>query len=1264
MRRWGSRLWIGLLACALLLPSIRGEPEVLQANNENESMFTPAPFRHDLRKWIVAGRLDNAPVIDGRPEEADWQRAAVVGGFVTAFYEYEAAHEAEYRVAYDDKFLYISGSLARPAADTLAQIELVIRPAAEEQKYYTVKLPLATAQSPAINTIWNPVMDNINVSTDPGRERVQPHEYETSTASNTLYVEASVPLAAIAAGGVAAGDEWRFNVVHVHNLYTQPLDSWVPIRNTDHWHVGGATANMNGDLIGQDRLGSLFFTRVSEKLADDPNASEWWRPAVSELLYTGFGEKQLTVSLPSPAITVQDVALRWREPSGEWQPLAVRSFANKGLSATIQFEHPAMRKDGLYQLVVQMAPPGDAPSRLALFTLDRERVIEGGAASYAFSDGSSPVREVSPAPVSDNVQRVLSLIPEQPGFIFAGLPEMPELYPQSLYQLSTDGLTMTAPRTGTKYPNERFPEDKSLVVSNALGQSVAIPYHEDAGGRKYFISAHLWYLQKARAITQTLPIAKADPLGGARLLHRFAEAYKGYNPTVDRVGGANHISHSQDRRSGPPYAYWGGVWVRWWYSDLSGMTPLLNAFLEVKKTNAFEVLSAELGVDVERNVIDNMIRPSTEFTLSYLNRFSNMSLSPWIGLISVGKTLNDPDLIHRVVEYLQQFTTRMYLSDGFWQEVTPSYHTQTVNGLKSAVALLNGWSDPVGYVSPRSGIRFDNLDLAEQFPVIGRAIDAANRLVYPDGRVLPIMDTWAAEVAAQPAPDGSMLMPGAKIGRLAGGTGQEQTHVYMSFQPKYGHTHMDPLNLGLYAGRQELLPDIGYSHNTKYRAFTLSTMGHNTVVVDSKNMVGGEQSRHGGDVESFVTDAGPFQAMRASYEGAYPGVEEYSREPWFIPFADGSGEQGYVLDLFRVSGGSRHEYTLQGDANRNAFFRTELPLADYGPYLLPPGTKVVEPASNSDFGSAEGHYPGYIYVRDVKRAQLSGDRFTVSLHTEHDGDERMKLNITGLIPPGTNELYLGRSPSLRSLRVIGRSMDNNDEADKYDMPKLVLRRDGTNLTSTFTTVLEPYGGIAPRIEAIDRLEPEQAPAGAVAVKVAYGDTIDMMFSNPHHPEQPIVVGDIEMRGRMGFIRLTNGEVSEMSLVGGTLLKKGSHVLTGDGIVSGTITGTLRKADGHAYDALVTNAAVPRDAIGSYVIVTHPDRSTAGFRIGDVTTDNGQTVIVLAEHDPGFAIGEGGKSEYLFYPAKQWTTGSHTFRIQTAERASSMGGAAPPQAQGR
>jgi hypothetical protein len=393
--------------------------------------------------------------------------------------------------------------------------------------------------------------------------------------------------------------------------------------------------------------------------------------------------------------------------------------------------------------------------------------------------------------------------------------------------------------------------------------------------------------------------------------------------------------------------------------------------------------------------------------------------------------------------------------------------------------------------------------------------------------------------------------------------------------------------------------------------------------------------------------------MRAAYPAAYGETEEYSREPWFIPFAGGSGDKGYVLDLFRVSGGERHEYTLQGDANRDAFFRTNLPLEDYGPYLLPPGTVVQEPTGYTDIGYAEGHYPGYIYVQDVKQADLLGeDQYNVTLVTMNSsGVEQAKMNITGLLESGSNELYLGRSPSVRSTRLngSGAAYDNNIEADKYDMPKLVLRRDGTDLKSTFVTVMEPYSGNANAlIEIVERLQPDQAPEGAVAVQVTYGDTTDIVLSNPHHPDQPIIVGDITLYGEMGLIRLIDGEVRDMYLTGGTLLSKGTQFVTGAGSYTGAIIDTMRVANDDAYNAIVTDASVSSDAEGRYVIITHPDGSTNGYLIDEVIQEQGQTIVTLAEYDPGFELSGDGSSQQVYYPAKHWTTGTHTFRIANVD----------------
>lgn len=1218
-----------------------------------ESMQAGA-IAHSSEGWAVVPEIREAPKLDGVLDESVWGQAAMLDGLAYAYTEQPLSYAAEYRLAYDSEYLYIGGQLDSDASGQLAQIELVLRPAGQYDKYFTAVIPVAPDPEPRLTTILNSADDSIDMGTDLGRRPLSSIRTQTRIEDGKWRLEAAIPLKDVAGSGVAAGEEWGFNVVHLHKLYTQPIASWIPIRQTNHWDTpNAANARVDISLIDQDRMGRVVFGETAVGMAGQSAGSasvRKWTPAQTELSYIGFTTKSLALKRDEGMPGEAELELLWKAPHEEWQLLKTeRAKADKTMYR-MQFEHPEPLEDGIYQLRVQASAKSGDDKWVSTLVFDREAAIAAGEKLWREASGddrgeraAENARQIAPSDPSELVRQTMELIPPQPGFRYVGLPEMPELYPDSLYTLSGDGKSLIATRTGTVYPNDRFKEDRTLAVENGKGELVTIPYHEDEKGNRYFITGHLWNLQKQRAMTQTATVAKSDPLGAARLLYAWTQAYETYNPTVDRVSGGAYDSYSAKKASGPPHPYWGGIWNRWWLNDLPQFGRLLEAYQAVKQTNAFEVLSAEIGEDVERRVLQNMILPSSDYVDTYIVRFSNMIFQPWLGWAALGKALEEPDYIHRVVELTERMVTRMFLSDGYWKEVSNSYHIQTVRALGALMERLKGWSDPPGYVSPRTGKRLDDLNMEQDYPEIARVFEVADKFIYPNGNYVPITDTWPNDRPAKPSFQGSFLLPSAGVARLAGGKGFGQTQLYMGFQPRNGHDHYDPLNLSLYAAGQELLPDIGYTHNTKYRYFAVSTLGHNTVVVDGANMRGGDATRFGGRIEAYVPEGGLFAAMRASYPGAYAQTSQYSREPWFVPFADGDGAAGYMLDLFRVSGGSRHEYTLNGDANRDVVFETDAPLSDYGPYLLPPGTKTREASGVGDSGNADGHYPAYLYVRDVRQAELSGESYTVNLRAETAPQDQSGMRITGLLEPGDNALYLGRSPSLRAGRLNGISKDNNDEADKYSMPKLVHRREGVELDSTFVTLLEPYGkGDAPRVEEVRRITPDQAPPGAVAVQIRYGTTTDWLVSNPLHPDQPVIIGDLTLQGEMGLVR-QSAAGTQLALVGGTAIRKGGQELAGTGSVTGAVIGTLRKSAGDGQDALIVKEAVPDEATGTYVVVTHPDDSTHGFEIGEVVREDGRTLLVLREHDPGFVIGEDGRSQLTYFPRLQWE-GEHRYRI--------------------
>ncbi|MEF3310743.1 heparinase II/III family protein [Paenibacillus sp. GYB004] len=1182
----------------------------------------------NTNKLIVLPEWSQAPALDGELNDAAWNDAATLDDFRTAYSYEPASGDIAYKMAYDDTNLYIGGTVSLEEIQSLSRVEIVLSPGSSGTLHYVAGIPIQPNR--ALTTEW---YRTIHMPETPQRIDLTSFASETfaDAGAGTFSLEAAIPFSSFGPPSVSVGDEWRINIIHIHNFNTKPMSSWIPIRNSRFMDRSGDTIAYSANVVDQGRLGSVFFKKAPQ--------GDLWKPDGWELNFTDFAQKRLTFAQPvSPR---NDFVLEWKEPNADWQLLnELDAMVNSSL-VSLTFEHPEPLRDGMYQLRLTASSGNPNDNLLAIFTFDREQLIEAGTAAldYTIPTGGGPT-EVTYAPASAEVEAVMTLIPDQPGFRYVGLPEMPQLTPDGQYTLSADGQRIISKRTGMSYPSGAYPETNSLTVIGRNGTAVNYPYYEDGQGKRYFLSAHLWYLQRQSALTKTETISRRDPLGAARLLYRFAQAYDTYMPTTDEAW----YTIPMNITSGPPYNYWGGMWERWNLNDLSNLRPLLQAYNRVKQTDALQVLGAEIGIDVEKKLIEDMFLPSMDYVFSFPITLGNMDASTWQGLIEAGRALGQPEYIHKAVEWMNDYAGQRFLSDGSWYEVTTSYHDQAISGLISAINLLQGYSDPVGYVSPRTGRRFDNLDLYSEFPILEKARQFSKNLAYPNGKAVPIQDTWASGSVAQPIPEaGPLLLPSAGIGRLTSDENADQTQLYMQFTPKYGHNHYDPLSLNVFAEGQELLPDLGYTHS-KYRYFTVSTIGHNTVVVNSRNMTIDSESKHGGRIEQFAqADSGSFQVMRAEEKRAYPETTEYSREPWLISFPDDSGK-GYVLDLFRVSGGDRHEYTLQGDANVDSYFRTDMTLADYGPRLLPPGVEASEATDQGDSGSAEGHYPGYIYIKDVKQAVLSGDKYNVTLDTYDGIGEKAKLNVIGLLESGSNELYLGRSPSIRSTRLNGSSKDDNVDVSLHDMPKLVLRRDGNDVTSTFVTLLEPYGATATtRVEAVDRLVPDQSPAGAVIIQIAYGNTTDIVLSNPRHPGGLLTVGDIAMRGELGFIRLVDGALTEMQLTGGTSLKKGNVEITGQGIVTGTITGTKRSVSGDTYDALVTETEVGNDVVGSYVIVTHPDESTRGFKVSDTRQVGGKTEIVLADQDPGFEIREDGSSRQNYYPAKEWT-GLHTFRI--------------------
>lgn len=1376
MKRRTFLITAGALTSASLIQW--GRTDAAHADPASAGGGPVVPTRTDL---ALLAPTTSGIDLDGTLSDSNWGEPAL-RETSTLFY-LEPVQTSVYLV-HDEDHLYVGVRVTGDIATTMTHASVVLR-GASGSDYHFASVPVR-ADSPDNTFNWGG-----------DAEEVEDLQEAVGVDDDEVRCELAIPLAVLGIGD-PAGAELGINVVIDHDEMTDPPTTAVPTRTSSDSYAGGDSLERtyDTDIVDEDRVATLLLGEAHGPGSEEPG--ELIQDAELTLEYTGFDSKRLTFAL-AEAELADEFSLQWRGPGGQWTAVEFGEveLVDRGRVRTFQteFDHPAPTVFGQYQLRLGVQSSGRAEEQVIVATFDRENLMDAGYEVEA-NQPEPPLGDdpVAAEPPSAEVQGLLEVIPDLAGFRFCGVPDNPTLRPQDLFDWSIDNPhQLIARSTGTVYPNDDYPEDQELTVTNRLGETVSYPYHEDDEGTRYFLSGHLWYLQREHVFANVVDVAERDPLGAARLLYRFAQAYQGWVSTNEYP----HFNRPVEPGSTPRNYWWGGTWARWSTSELGPMRDIGQAMLLVQQTDAFDVLSDEVGEDVYGLLVEEMIKPSVDWWYTHSRIYHNMDYPSYRGTVALAWAFGDPRWIHETAEWTQEYLRRGYLYDGFFRETTLSYHIQSLQGLLRIAADIEGWSDPEGYISPRTGETLVDLDLMERMPVLGASEQLSNVLIYPNGKLFPMADTWAASLANDPQPDaGSLIYGGGGIVRLSRGevstdspfgivlpmdtpsenteseppevtlsdgalqvqatddaasvtfdfellrggsfevdlhavhgsdfgqyeisidgtalgthdfyaqsrgairpetvgridlaAGQHTitftgagrnsasegwqmgvaavallderarerrdaaapaqeanpTQLYQLFTPKYGHNHWDPLDIALWAEGQELLPDLGYTH-TFYRRWTQSTLGHNTVTVDSDDLEG-ETGADGGALEVFDSGGQGCQVVRAEFSSAYPQTSRYQRETWSIEHPGTDRNEGYLLDLFRVAGGERHEYSLMGDANHDAQMTTSAELSEYGPYLLPEGVEVTEPETENDYGDAEGHYYGYIYVREVQRAELAEGSYDIALTTQVDEEEGARLNILGRAS-GEAELFLGESPSLRATRLDGRDGDLNSEATKYWAPKVVVRREGEDLHSDFLTVIEPHAaGAEAKISAIEELD-HDGPEGTLAVQVTHTDgTVDVVISN-QEDDVAVTAGEVSLTGKMGFARLQDGSTTILRLVGGTSLSAPGGEVSGTGAVAGAVSGTLRTDEGDGTNAVVTAEEVPEWAEGQTLVIYRPDGKTLPYRIQALSSSDGNSVLELGDVDPGFALGGDGSGELTYFPHTEWE-GEVTFRVENIESA--------------
>lgn len=668
-------------------------------------------------------------------------------------------------------------------------------------------------------------------------------------------------------------------------------------------------------------------------------------------------------------------------------------------------------------------------------------------------DISALKREVDPF-IQLSLEQVKALVPTASGIYFIGCPNC-NGGAQEMNVLSWKpefGNKLKCNYCNMVFPNEQYPENHEKVIIAPSGAKQVYRYHQNAQGNQYFYEANSWFerwkwiQQNGERLAKIYSLTKDNAYGdrAAVIAGRFAQLFPDYAIRYDYPSAAKKFFPADQKW---PYEglvpYRGAKWNWWAYGDIP--IQMANVYEFLKNGYDWKRMDTFIGTETDKRIVKDLLILGYEFTAANPELYTNMSPGMYRDMVRLGRIINKPEMVHDGVNRFIEFLKLGFFADGWWKEGTASYHDQTIGGLKSVASAAHGYSDPPEYVTNR----FDNLDLTNKMPFYTKALQVSQEAILPNGRKIPINDTWATRNVNAKNTDNSVSHLWSSLGNaaLGNGKGTEQIVVNLNWSGNYGHSHYDNASLILFAKGEELLSDIGYTHS-KYRGWTLHTASHNTVVIDQK-------AQDAGSIKNPVTGHLKFyddknenvKVIDVDASPAYAVAGTYRRRLIMVHAAEG---RDYVIDRFDVEGGNTHDWFLHGMCEQEGKMETSISIETKVKTLVPDWGGINIPKNQYDSDIEGKRIHAYSYLKNIKSGKTSKP-WTATWRYEKSG-----LRTHNFLPAGS-EIFTFSSPSVR---LAG---ENDNKLD--DFMRLGLMQRHTGGKSSFVTVHEPFNE-KPWIESV------------------------------------------------------------------------------------------------------------------------------------------------------------------------------------------------------
>ncbi|MBI3946137.1 MAG: hypothetical protein HY321_09480 [Armatimonadetes bacterium] len=414
--------------------------------------------------------------------------------------------------------------------------------------------------------------------------------------------------------------------------------------------------------------------------------------------------------------------------------------------------------------------------------------------------------------------------------------------------------------------------------------------------------------------------------------------------------------------------------------------------------------------------------------------------------------------------------------------------------------------------------------------------------------------------------DRSSLHDGYGIAILRSGAGDDKRALWMNYGHNRNHSQDDTLDIGLQAYQGVLLSHMGYPRNWGWWEKSWSShyvarqFPYQTMVAQCQ----------------LFADAGPVQVAEARGTSLDEPEQQWQRR--LLALVDVGPDAFYCVDLHRVFGGDEQWWAFHGQ--EGDFTTHGIPLTSQkggtlaGPDVPYGDEKWLEASGCTHDGTYgwQGVLFPFAHLYNVERARPDGPWWADWALKNGDG---LHLRLTMPAAEGVEvNLCDGTSPA---------------GGHPYEMKWILLHNKGQAPAKTqVVSLLEPYMNTPLIREARAlRLSGDDEGFAPVGCEVHLDGRTDTILASADPGAHRTAEGGLEFAGRFVFHSEKEGVPVAMSLVGGTLLRKGEH---GVRLESPEYRAKITRID-RATETLTVSPAppVPAALVGAYAYITSPGR---------------------------------------------------------------------------